>query len=108
MNQSPEISRCPEVPSIQTLHFGERLYRIEKPEPSWSQPSPDETVRCNVCGQTLSFSFTLQDGQSKTGLTAFHLTPTGVRCDCFLADQDSMTLSRHKKLLRAPIPIVPV
>jgi hypothetical protein len=89
-------------PYLTTLTFGRRLYRLESIEPNWYQRSPDDAVECSCCGEIISFCFANRTGEPKAGF-AF---PIAARCGCFLANNESTTLSSYlQRLARQPIPI---
>jgi hypothetical protein len=90
---------------LQTLVFGDRLYRVDEPEPSWHQPSPNDAAECGICGGTLTFCFAGRTDESKAGIGTYYMFPVGVRCDCFLDSPQPEKMPYHRTLKRQPVPI---
>jgi hypothetical protein len=99
---------------LSTVTFGDRLYRLENNSAltlSWFQRSPDAAAECSQCGNTLFFTFGSRTNPEQASSAATsHIIPSGVRCDCFLAERsaDTYSLPYHAKLSQRPLPITPV
>jgi hypothetical protein len=82
-----------------TIHFGETLYLITDPDPAWFQQSPYDHPECSKCGGELVFTFPPRTDPRTAGFAGSYSVPTGVRCNCFVADSC---------LVRNPVRVIPV
>lgn len=97
---------------LSTVTFAKTIYSIADPLPTWFQQSAAVAPECSICDAQLVFTFPARTNPAVEGIAGYYQTPAGVRCDCFVVQDDPAvtndSLSYHKRLNREPVPINPI